>query len=455
MKKIWFNIITLLLMTVIVAAMIALMFTGRGVIMSGKVKSMAEDNADKIKVEERQLPTGRAQLDYDPYESRQITEDTFNHIYVDGERCDFPINLNQLPDSFSWVITSCNKNGDSTGDADKYIYWVNLYYNDVLWAYGFFYSDVNNHIPEDIVITDLALYANEGSEYVPQIVVGGFDIGEADIRSINKAFGYGTDEYGYEYLYAPADDGKNTIKVCLKSLGYDGVCITRLEYLREEYVGPVSDLIIYDDSMELKLPEDYDVNKDEVNNSLKYQSIPEDNKDMKVALENMRVHGKTFALPCTVNAMIDAFCYDEQGNYIMKELDSIVIYNSNIEKDEDYGVQIISFKDTYGELEFTAILKPGQDIGDATVISVASEYITFDNIHSIYKKELEGTGESGFEYDVNYTFTSSGPMNDKRQEYFKHYLTDYEYNNVYVETVCGAIGYVKVSYWPENLEKMN
>ncbi len=231
MKKKLFYFLATILMFVIFASVIGLMFTGKGLLMYGKVEKMADANTDNIKVVEREVPTGKAMLEYDP---RSIDENTFNHIYVDGIKCDFPLKLNELPEAFTWSVRSVAINGDSEGINDNYAYKVNLYYNDVLWACGYYYHETDSYFPDDIVITTLLLYANEGTEYVPEVIAGGFDVKNADIKSVNKAFGYASEEFGYQCFYSPSQDENYSYRLYV-GIANNGVGISRLEYLNRPY----------------------------------------------------------------------------------------------------------------------------------------------------------------------------------------------------------------------------
>lgn len=123
-------------------------------------------------------------------------------VVIDGTECSFPITLGDLSDDFGYTFSTVYISPEKD---DKYTGVLTLSYKGRFIASGTFTSDsleVN-----DSTIIDMLLFMSKTNKYLPQIMVGGIDIYNADVREMNRVYGYDSDEYGYTNFYTESSNG--------------------------------------------------------------------------------------------------------------------------------------------------------------------------------------------------------------------------------------------------------
>ena len=434
MNKFLFYLITTILMLIISVALAITLLTGNGTAMYIKNYAASEKNSGNVADLELPVPTAKAKLPYDPYSVRGLTEDTLNHIYIDGVRYDFPLHLNELPEELNWYYAGVHKNEEK----GLYNYGVMLQYNGIPWAIGNYEHETDNYFADsnDVAVTTLTFMLAEPNKHLPEILVGGFDIFNADFKQINKALGNDAAEYGYNTFYAPADNENASIILSLFSDPLN--IITRIQYAEEAPEKAMEHFEFYDEDPVIQLPDDYSIEADEINNSFEYISLPENDDEMRAALENVRIGDVKVTLPCTVNALMDTFNAKTSSAYYWETFD------------EFNKLSILGkFKYNNEDVGFIAIFEHGQTLGDAQVIYINSDILTLDNI-SVEYDEIIDERSGKLVYDDIYTFTESEGNSSLYYDSYHHYLTDYEYNNFYCR-ITVDIDEGSISYWPENL----
>lgn len=414
MKKIQFRLVQTILALVFFAGLIVIFRMGDGIQDFLVAKMTANSNSDNICLQK--YTTEKMEIPPLPDEHREYTYEDMD-IFINGKRYDFPLKYSELPDEFSASLMETDKN------EDQYEFIVNLHYNNLTWATGYCYSDTAEYDPDNIVLNTLSFLGKRKSEYLPQVIIGGQDVYNADPIAVDRAFGYGVDEYystryhidaeveGYEYLLRFFDEQ-----------------IAIVSYREKDPLK--SDLSISLIGDEYYLPEDYSPEADTVNNSMEYVSIPEKNEEMKLALENLTLQGQKIKLPCTVNSLL----------YALKDSNAYIEYSKSYADDmEGYNILKCSANiiTDNGDYEVGFLITPGQSVGDAQVIILSTRYPDSGDME-ISGIDVFDPSQSDECYGLEYNETE------------EHYaITGYTYNNVIID------GKMKVYYWPDNTDLIN
>ncbi len=418
MKKLRYRMLTVILSAMFFFALLLLMRTGSGAAKLAGAKFSASLNRGNIGIAE--VAAEKMAVPPLPEEKREFTYEDFDHIFINGERYDFPLRYNELPEEFSLKFNSSQKYEAAEKEGIiRYGFTFSLYYNDICWALGSYYSDKNEYDPNNVVIKTLMFIGKDKNKYMPQVIIGGLDVFDTDPAAVDRVYGYGSEDY-YCSRYI--------VKAAVKEHAYLLLMfdnkVADFGYYENEARDVKSVTLTKD---EYYLPEDYSPEADEVNNSMEYMPVPENNDKLQLALENLTVYGNKVKLPCTVNSLL--YTLRDTGAYI--EMDSTADYQ------DGYGLfkcsGEINTNDGIFYIEF--LFAPGQSIGDARVIGISSTEIPADNI------EISGIdrGEP-LNSDERYGVTCN-------EEDKKYMLTDYEYNNVFI----GYRGNMEIYCWGENL----
>lgn len=420
MKKLRYRMLAVILSAAFFSALLLVMRTGSGAVKLVGAKFSASLNRGNISIAEvaaekmavPPLPNGRS----------EFTCEDLDHIFINGEQYDFPLRYNELPEEFSLSLYSAKKDEAAEKEGiERYFFFFDLYYNDLFWAFGGYYSDKNEYDPNNVVIETLMFAGVQKNKYLPQVIIGGLDAYDTDPAAVDRVYGIGAEDYYLPAYYAEAADMEHEYvlrvfddKVSVfqyhdagKNKGNQYVTLTKDEYC---------------------LPEDYSPEADEVNNSMEYVPVPEDNDKLQLALENLTVYGNKVKLPCTVNSLL--YTLRDTGAYI-EDMDHSADYYSDYDLFKCAGK--INTDDGIFYIEF--LFAPGQGIGDARVIGISSSGKSANHI------EISGIDNGDpSESDERYGMTYS-------EEDEKYRLTDYEYNNV----VIWYNGDMNIYYWGENL----
>lgn len=411
MKNFGFCAISAVLMTVIFVSGLTILRSGEGIALMTSVRSAASRNSKKIS--DSTLETYSKEKIPLPNEPTELTADMLDSIIIDGMEYAFPIRMGELSEEFSYSVTGCSAD-EETGAG--YVGTLTLNYKVVSIASAFFESSTPG-VDDDTVIFALNFFGDT-NDYIPQMIVGGIDVHNADIREINRVYGYDSEEYGYRSFPAENDKGVYTLKLS-KSGG-----IFQLRYLDKD-----SDIIedIYDRNImnyteTAALPDNYSFEEDTVNSEMEYIPLPEKNEEFLEIMKSIEIGGEPLRLPCTLNALMSRCGEDAYFDY----------FNDNFNYWSEYGAYTITGYIKFGGMQlFVKILvTPGRPIGDSQVIELSSSSAK-DFIDGL---DIEGKNSFGF---------SVNELDDERYD-----LTHMQYNNVSVKKKEFTI-----SYWGENMEE--
>ncbi len=412
--------LTVILSAVFFSALLLVMRTGGGAAKLATAKMSASLNRGNIGIAE--VAAEKMAVPPLPQEKREFTCEDFDHIFINGERYDFPLRYSDLPEEFSLSLYSSKKDEAAEKEGiERYNFTFNLYYNDLCWALGSYHSDKNEYDPNNVVIEALIFLGLDKNKYLPQVIIGGLDAYDTDPAAVDRVYGYGAEDYYCPNYNAEAADMKH-------------------EYVLRMFDDKVGAFQYYDIDMnngiqfvtltkeEYYLSEDYSPEADEVNNSMKYKPVPENNDKLQLALENLTVYGNKIKLPCTVNSLL--YTLRDTGAYI-EDMDYSADYQSEYDLFKCAGK--INTDDGIFCIDF--LFAPGQSIGDARVIGISSAGISADHI-KISGIDRDDPLNSDERYGVTYS-----------EEDEIYMLTDYEFNNVSI----GYKGMMKIYCWGENL----
>ncbi len=410
MGKLKFRFLFSFLGIIIAAALIVTLRTGNGAKEVIEAQIAAQSNSENIQIAE--INIDKMEIPPLPTEYTEYTYEDMNHIYINGVKYDFPLKYSELPDEFdiSLIKISPDEKAAEKG-IERYNFMTALYYNNINWAYGLFSSDTATYDEDNVVIDIFTFLGFKKSDYLPQVVIGGVDVSNADPIAVDRAYGYNIKDYycshytvdaadpAYEYIMRMFSD-----KIAL--FGY-------YPKSDSEYIG------IELTTDKYYLPEDYRIEYDAVNNELEYTPIPEKNEEFKSALDNLTIHDQKIMLPCTINALL--YALRETGAHLEEIKYPKYQEGYDVIKCEAYLITNTS----RFPMEF--LITPGKGIGDAQVLVLSargnySQYMKIDDIDDL----------------------ENGPDLDYHSE-LGDALTPYEYNNIYI---YGDDLYVY--YWGEN-----
>lgn len=429
MRDIRFYAAAVILMAVMTLWGYSSLHSAEGIMLSKAVEKAASENSSLIK--------GITLEKYDKEvielkgEKSKLTADLIDSIVIDGNEYAFPIRIGDLSDDFTFSV-SISDYADSSNNK-KYAAVASMMYKGQSIATAFAQNDVNE-FNDDAVITGLN-FPDETNEYMPQIIIGGMDVYNSDLREMNRIYGIDSDIYGYLSFIAECDTGTYKLEH-----DYNSDCISKYRYMDNSESGddymPV--VTFYDGyNTMITLPEDYSLETDELNNSMEYMELPENNEEMKAALDNLTIEDVHIQLPCTVNALMYQLGADEA---MLNDYDPEI---------SEYG-GVIEYSASFSSVDFSALLEPGQQLGEARVYRISSHYLDFDNI-SLVESDDPSDGMDIVHDDV-YSFTEYDIDDILINSY---YLTDYKNNNVFYERSIYILSYEsEIRYWPENLESM-
>ncbi len=413
MKNIGFCTIAVTLMTVIFVSGYSVLRSGEGMAVMTSTRIDASKNSKKIT--DTTLETFSKETVTLPKAPGELTADMLDSVVIDGKEYAFPIRMGDLSDDFGYCLTSCSADDTVPG---KYSGFMTLIYKDRSIATAVIQSDIPG-VDENTVI-DTLNFRSETNEYFPQIIVGGIDVNHADIREMNRIYGYDSDEYGYTGFMADTKDGVYRM-LLRESDNY----IRQLRYrdkdsenIADEYDRQIS---LYTEKV--YLPKGYSVEEDTANSEMEYIPLPEKNEEFLELMNSIILVDEPLQLPCTLNALMSEFGSDAYFDY----------YNNSCSYFNEYGVYSTSGYIRFGDnqkIYAELLITPGKPIGEAQVKEVAF-YANHDFINGL---EIEEENPYGFR-----------PAENKKGTY---YLTHLNYNNIEVENT-----YFTISYWGENTEK--
>ena len=206
MKNFGFCAISAVLMTIIFVSGLTILRSGEGIALMTSVRSAASRNSKKIS--DSTLETYSKEKIPLPNEPTELTADMLDSIIIDGMEYAFPIRMGELSEEFSYSVTGCSAD-EETGAG--YVGTLTLNYKAVSIASAFFESSTPG-VDDDTVIFALNFFGDT-NDYIPQMIVGGIDVHNADIREINRVYGYDSEEYGYRSFPAENDKGVYTLKL--------------------------------------------------------------------------------------------------------------------------------------------------------------------------------------------------------------------------------------------------
>ncbi len=409
MKNSVFCALSVVLMGAVFTFGLSVLHSGEGAAVLASARIAASRNSDKI--------SGISAVAYEkkqvvlPETPRKLTAADLDSIMIDGKEVAFPIRLKELPDGFGYALLNSGKNAKG---GDEYTCTATLNYNGSMIATVHSYNSEN---AEEAVFTDIA-FPFETNRYIPEITVAGIDVFDADMRELNRIYGYDSDEYGYDELSAETADGAYKLYISDSR-------ISRLSYT--DSVSAVG-IRFYKD--EIKLPEGYTIEADSVNSAMEYIPITEKNEEFQSVMDIVMPREKGYVqLPCTLNALMMSL--DENAVF---EPDKIPVTN------EEYGCYI-----AYGEIRFnensnidiTLLMTPERPVGEAQVISIS--YSAGSELWELL--DIDGENPYGFS-----------------EKTYSYLLTDMIYNNFEIEHEDRVSSKVFVdkatlSYWGENTEK--
>lgn len=397
MSKLKFRFLFSFLGIIIAAALIVTLRTGNGAKEVIEAQIAAQSNSGNIQIAE--ININKMEIPPLPTEHTEYTYEDMNHIYINGIKYDFPLKYSELPDEFDISLIKISPDEKTAENGiKKYSFMTALYYNNISWACGFFSSDTDVYDKNNVVIDSFVFMGFDKSDYLPQVVIGGVDVSNADPIAVDRAYGYNIKDYycshytvdaadpAYEYIMRMFSD-----KIAL--FGY-------YPKSDSEYIG------IELTTDKYYLPEDYRIEYDAVNNELEYTPIPEKNEEFKSALNNLTIHDQKITLPCTVNALL----YALRGTGAHLEEIKYPKYQ------EGYDVIKCEAKliTNTGLFPMEFLITPGKGIGDAQVsmISALGNYSQYMQINGI------DDSENGLDLDYH------NELGDA--------LTPYGYNNIYI-----------------------
>lgn len=411
MKNFGFCAISAVLVTVMFVSGLSILRSGEGAALMTSAKAAASRNSKRIA--DSTLEPYSKEIITLPSESKELTADMLDSIIIDGKEYAFPIRMGDLSEEFGYSIIGCVEDEEAgTG----YVGTLALIYKDVSVASAVFSSNTPG-VDDETVIGKL-IFRSDTNDYIPQITVGGIDVHNADIREVNRVYGYDSEEYGYLSFPVETDKGVYRIKLN-KSGGISWLNFTDKDSLIYEKEFD-RDIINYTDT--IILPENYSFEEDAANSAMEYVPLSEKNEEF-TEIMNRTFDGDPLHLPCTLNAMISKCGDDAYFDY----------YNDSFSYIKEYGVYRTTGYIKFGDnkkVETVILITPGKPIGEAQVIEVAF-HASSDFIESF---DLEGENPYGFCLDEDHEGT--------------YYLTDLKYNNIKIEYY-----YYTLSYWAENTEK--
>ncbi len=431
MKKYIYRIAVILLMGLLTVGLYLSTSESTGLRNYLSKMNSAKKNASKSDYKEvRVLPsTKKAELSYDPYaEDRVLTGEDFNHIWLAGERYEFPLCLDDLPDGFSWELN----------EELKYV-GVTLRYNGIAWAHALRRitsedrESVYEKFLEDKIIDTLQFtYNEEDREFLPEILVAGYPINEFDSVVVGKALGYHTGALAYWGYVIPLADGEGFYSVsCLDEKG-----LRAISYSTES--GERGNNFYLTGEKET-LPEEYLPEEDLLNQSFECPKLPEHESKMQLALENLRVNGKKLQLPCTVEHLMYTLGIEEvsytslKGGYILEEEGGV-----------NERVTFVCGELSVGERElfFRAIPSQGEDRGRLVVVSLGETVLDVD---------LEKDDQPLLTFEnLQIDYETGEVTSAEAYEWKGIQLTQYDWNNVIIERTEGGT-VTDIRYWPWNI----
>jgi len=412
MKNFLFCTVSAVLMSVIFIFGFSILRSGEGMAMLVSARIASAQNSDKIKNSGLQ-PYEYKKTEY-PSTPRTLTAEDLDSLVIDGKEIAFPIRLGDLPDEFSYSICYFS---DSWEEEGIYDCGITLRYNDAIIATASFENDMPI-INDDTILTAIN-FLYDSNQYLPQIKIAGIDVYDADMREINRAYGYDSNEYGYSRLWADSKDGTYSMKI--NTLNEDNISSLFFKEKNTESENPYNrEIKLYKD--EIALPEGYAIENDTVNSEMEYIPLTEKNEEFLALMSSTSFGGDTFEMPCTLNALMSRL--GKNARFIT---DSHVTFLG------DYGVyKLCGDIKLDGDIKIytTLLITPGKPIGEAQVIEVSF------TANDEYWEHLDLDGENPY-----------GLIQDANDDY-RYYLTDMKYNNytIYVKSIT-------LSYWGENTEK--
>lgn len=397
MGKLKFRFLFSFLGIIIAAALIVTLRTGNGAKEVIEAQIAAQSNSGNIQIAE--INIDKMEIPPLPTEYTEYTYEDMNHIYINGVKYDFPLKYNELPDEFTIKLEAIKPDDIAAEKGlERYSFMTSLYYNNINWAHGIFSSDTDVYDENNVVIEILTFFGFENSDYLPQVVIGGVDVYDADPIAVDRAYGYNIKDYycshytvdaadpAYEYIMRMFSDKISLFGYYPKSDSeYIGIELTTDKYY---------------------LPEDYRIEYDAVNNELEYTPIPEKNEEFKYALDNLTIHDRKITLPCTVNALL--YALRETGAHLEEIKYPTYKEGYDVIKCEAYLIT------NTGLFPMEFLITPGYGIGDAQVLMLSAQgnYSQYMQINGI------DDSENGLDLDYH------NELGDA--------LTPYGYNNIYI-----------------------
>lgn len=411
MKNFGFCAISAVLMTVIFVSGLSILRSGEGAALMTSAKAAASRNSKRI-ADSTLEPYSKENITL-PNEPKELTADMLDSVVIDGKEYAFPIRMGDLSEGFSYSVTGCYADEEAGAG---YVGTLTLNYKAVSIASAFFESSTPG-VDDDTVINKL-IFRSDTNDYIPQITVGGIDVHNADVREVNRVYGYDSEEYGYLSFPVKTNEGVYKIKLN-KSGGITWLSFTDKDSLIYEKEFD-RDIINYTDT--IILPDNYSFEEDAANSAMEYVPLPQKNEEF-TEIMNRTFDGDPLQLPCTLNALISKCGDDAYFDY----------YYDSFSYIKEYGVYRTSGYIKFGEnkkVETVILITPNKPIGEAQVIEVAF-HASSDFIESF---DIEGENPYGFFPDEDHEGT--------------YYLTDSKYNNINIKYY-----YYTISYWAENTEK--
>jgi len=415
MKNFFFSVAALLLMAVIFISGGSILHSGDITAKVTSARISANKNSDKIT--KRDLEKYSRDTSVLTSEPTELTADIIKTVVVNGEKYALPIRVGDLSDNF---VLSVYHHGELNEETQKYNGLARLSYNGKPIAS----TSYENNIPEltdDAVITALQ-FNSSVNEYFPQVTAAGIDVGNAELREINRLYGYDSDEYGYDRF--TAEDGGSVYFMSFLSGEKENCSSVNLRFLEDktELTKP-RDICFFTDS--ITLPKNYTIENDIANSLMEYAPIPEKNDKFHEAMDLITNDAELPQLPCTLNALMSSL-----GDDVYFDIDS----NDNCE--DKFGKftcsgAIKSDEDKSKYMRVKVLFPPDTPIGDAQVTEI--------NLTLGYKAEeiLDPEGENPY----GFVFDDDNSSDDAD-------LTDLKYNNIFIS------GYhTTICYWPENTEE--
>lgn len=415
MKNFFFSVAALLLMAVIFISGGSILHSGDITAKVTSAKISANKNSDKItKSDLEKYSRDTSVLTSEPTE---LTADIIKTVVVNGEKYALPIRVGDLSDNF---VLSAYIHEDLDEETQKYNGIARVSCNGKPIASALY----ENNIPEltdDAVI--IALFFNSSvNEYFPQVTAAGIDAGNADLREINRLYGYDSDEYGYNRF--TAEDGGSVYSMSFLSSDKEGYSSIILRFFEDKTeLKKFRDICFFTDS--ITLPENYTIENDIANSLMEYAPIPENNDKFHEVMDLITNDAELPQLPCTLNALMSSL-----GDDVYFDIDSSDNWEDEFGKFTCSGT-IKSDEDKTKYIAVEILFPPDTPIGDAQVTEI--------NLVLGYKAEealdLEGKNPYGFVFDDDNSSDDA-------------HLTELKYNNIFIS------GYrATIRYWSENTEE--